>query len=96
MVVSKHLTYFCYPIRLMLHQHLNSHVTYPGIPHENSNHTQAQYQHLPCTLYSDYSDQALSKLVDQKEDFRSVSVSFTQELHLAQSMDTISDIIREI
>ena len=39
MVVSKHLTHFCYPIRLVLHQHLNSHVAYPGIPPENSNHT---------------------------------------------------------
>ena len=36
MVVSKHLTHFCYPIRLVLHQHLNSHVAYPGIPPENS------------------------------------------------------------
>ena len=46
-VVSKHLTHFCYPIRLVLHQHLNSHVAYPGIPPENSNHTRGQYQHLP-------------------------------------------------
>ena len=47
MVVSKHLTHFCYPIRLVLHQHLNSHVAYPGIPPENSNHTRGQSQHLP-------------------------------------------------
>ena len=46
-VVSKHLTHFCYLIRLVLHQHLNSHVAYPGIPPENSNHTRGQYQHLP-------------------------------------------------
>ena len=45
--MSKHLTHFCYPIKLMLHQHLNSHVAYPGIPSENSNHTQWQHQHLP-------------------------------------------------
>ena len=32
MVVSKHLTHFCFPIRLVLHQRLNSHVAYPGIP----------------------------------------------------------------
>ena len=31
MVVSKHLTHFCYPIKLVLHQHLNSHVAYPDI-----------------------------------------------------------------
>ena len=43
MVVSKHLTHFCYPIRLVLHQHLNSHVAYPGIPPENSNHTRGQH-----------------------------------------------------
>ena len=47
MVVSKHLTHFCYPIRLVIHQHQNSHVAYPGIPPENSNHTRGQYQHLP-------------------------------------------------
>ena len=39
MVVSKHLTHFCYPIGLVLYQHLNSHVAYPGIPPENSNHS---------------------------------------------------------
>ena len=39
MVMSKHLTHFCYPIRQVLHQHLNSHVAYPGIPPENSKHT---------------------------------------------------------
>ena len=47
MVVSKLLTHFCYPIRLVFHQHLNSHVAYPVIPPENSNHTRRQYQHLP-------------------------------------------------
>ena len=46
MVVSKHLTHFCYHIRLVLHQHLNSHVAYPGIPPEISNHTHGQYQAL--------------------------------------------------
>ena len=34
MVVSKHLTHFCYPIRLVLHQHLNSLVAYPSISPE--------------------------------------------------------------
>ena len=34
MVMSKHLTHFCYPTRLVLHQHLKSHVAYPGIPRE--------------------------------------------------------------
>ena len=38
MVVSKHLTYFCYLIRLMFYQHLNSHIAYPGIPSKTSNH----------------------------------------------------------
>ena len=38
-----HFTHFCYPIRLVLHQHL----TYPSIPPENSNYTRGQYQHLP-------------------------------------------------
>ena len=41
MVVSKHLTHFCYPIRLVLHQRLNSQAAYPGIPPENSIHTRA-------------------------------------------------------
>ena len=31
MVVSKHFTHFCYPIWLVLHQHLSSQKTYPGI-----------------------------------------------------------------
>ena len=31
MVVSKNLTHFCNPIRLVLHQHLNLLVAYPGI-----------------------------------------------------------------
>ena len=31
MVVSKNLTHFCNPIRLVLHQHLNSLLAYPGI-----------------------------------------------------------------
>ena len=39
MVASKHLTHFCYPIRPVLHQHLNLHAAYPDIPPENSNHT---------------------------------------------------------
>ena len=39
MVMSMHLTPFCYPFKLVFHQHLNSNVTYPGIPFENSNHT---------------------------------------------------------
>ena len=39
MVVSKNLTHFCLTIRLVLLQHLNTHVAYPGIPSENSNHT---------------------------------------------------------
>ena len=45
--MSKHLTHFCYPIRLVLHQHLNSHVVSSGIPPQNSDHTRGQYQHLP-------------------------------------------------
>ena len=46
MVVSKHLTYSCYPIWPVLYQDLNSHAAYPGIPPEKSNHTRGQYQHL--------------------------------------------------
>ena len=43
MVVGKHLIHFCYLIRLVLYQHLNSHVAQPGIPPEISNHTRGQY-----------------------------------------------------
>ena len=39
MVVSKQLTDFCYPIRLLLHQRMNSIFTYTGIRPENSNYT---------------------------------------------------------
>ena len=39
-VTSKHFTHLCYPISLVFHQHLNSHLANPGIPAlENSNHT---------------------------------------------------------
>ena len=70
MVVSKHLTQFCYSIRPVLHQHLNLPVAYPGITPENSNHTRGQYQQRHNTLFLDYSDQNLTKLVHQKEDCR--------------------------
>ena len=46
-VVNKHLTHFCYLIKLVLHQDLNSHIAYSGYPSENSNHTRELYQHLP-------------------------------------------------
>ena len=69
-----HLTHFCYPIRLVLHQHLNSHVAYPGIPPENSNHIhEGNISTCHRALFSDYSDQSLTKLVHQKEDFRPVT-----------------------
>ena len=37
----------CFPIRLVFYQHLNSHIAYPGIPPEPSNHTRGQFLHLP-------------------------------------------------
>ena len=37
----------CFPIRLVLYQHLNLHIAYPGIPPEPSNHTRRQFLHLP-------------------------------------------------
>ena len=40
-------SHICCPIRLVFHQHLNSHVAYPGIPPEPSNHTRGQFLHLP-------------------------------------------------
>ena len=99
-VTSKHLTHFCYPIRPVLYQHLNSHVAYPGIPPE----IQALHEDNICTcnrtLFSDYSDQSLTKLIHQKEEFRPVSYwSFTWLNRIALeslSMDTICDIIRDI
>ena len=80
MVVSKHLTQF-YPIRLVLFQHLNSHVAYPGIPPENSNHTRGQYQHLPSY--------PLLRLLCSKSDKTgspesAFSTGITLELHLVQ------------
>ena len=56
MVVIKHLTHFCYPIRLVLHQHLNSLVAYPGIQPENSSDTRRQYQYLPSVTKTTYCD----------------------------------------
>ena len=63
MVVSKHLTHFCYHIKLVFHQHLNSHVAYPGIAPENSNHTPEQYQHLPSYPLATQKILQLSKLI---------------------------------
>ena len=40
-------SHICFPIRLVFRQHLNSHIAYPGIPPEPSNHTRGQYLHLP-------------------------------------------------
>ena len=82
MVVSKHLTHFCYPIRPVLHQHLNSHVAYSAIPPEHSNHTRGQYQHLPSY--------PLLRLLLTKSDKtgspeREFSTNITLELHLVQS-----------
>ena len=79
--MSKHLTHFCYPIRLVLHQHLKSHVAYTGIPPENSKHTRGQYQHLPSY--------PLLRLLWSKSDKtsspeRGFSTSITLELHLVQ------------
>ena len=37
----------CFPIGLVFHQHLNSHIAYPGSPPEPSNHTRWQFLHLP-------------------------------------------------
>ena len=45
-VGSKHLTHLRYPNRFV-HQCGHSHVAYPGITPENSNHTRGQCQHLP-------------------------------------------------
>ena len=40
-------SHICFPISLVFHQHLNSHIAYPGIPPEPSNHTRGQFLHLP-------------------------------------------------
>ena len=40
-------SHICCPIRLVFHQHLISHIAYPGIPPEPSNHTRGQFLHLP-------------------------------------------------
>ena len=81
MVVSKHLTHFCYPIRLVLYQHLNSHVAYPGIPPENLSLTRGQYLHLQSY--------PLLRLLASKSDKtnspeRGISTSVILELHLVQ------------
>ena len=69
MVVSKDLTHFCYPIRLVLSSNLNSYVAYPGIPSENSNHTWA----ISAPAIVPSSQITLIKLVHQNEDFQPVS-----------------------
>ena len=37
MVLSKHLTHFCFPIKQVFHQHVSSRVAYPGILPESLN-----------------------------------------------------------
>ena len=78
MVLNKHLTHFSCPISLVLHQYMNSHVTYPDIPDENSNHTREQYKYIHQDLppYHHYFDQSLTKVVHQKQDLRSVAQSY--------------------
>ena len=100
MDVIKYVTLFFYPIKLVLQRHPNSHVAYPGIPTENSNYTQKQYQHL--VLYLPFSQITLIKA---KQNYcspeRGLSTSITLKLRLAQphwaiksfSMETIYDII---
>ena len=40
-------SHICFPIKLVFHQHLNSHIDYPGSPPESSNHTRGQFLHMP-------------------------------------------------
>ena len=67
MVMSKHLTHFCYTIRLVHHQHLNLQVANPGIPPEIR--TTKEGNISTChRSFSDYSDQSLINLIHQKEE----------------------------
>ena len=49
-----HLTHFCYPITLVLHQHLNSNVTSTEIQTKHEGNISTCHR----TLFSDYSNQA--------------------------------------
>ena len=40
-------SHICFPVRIVFHQHFNSHIAYPGSPPEPSNHTRGQFLHLP-------------------------------------------------
>ena len=75
MVVSKHLTHFCYPIRLVLHRHLNSHVAYLASNLKIQTTHEGNISTCHRTLFSDCSDQSLTEVVHQKEDFRPVGLS---------------------
>ena len=68
-----HLTQFCYPIRLVLHQHLNSHIAYILAFHLKIQTTHERNISTYHCTFSDYSDQSVTKLVHQKEDFQPVS-----------------------
>ena len=75
MSVIKHCTHFCYPIEQVFHQYLILHITYILASHL---YVQTTYKSNVCTchftLFSDYSDQSLTKLIHQKENFRLVSI----------------------
>ena len=60
MVVSKHLTHFCFPIKLVLHQHLNLHVIL-----KIQTTLEKIISNCNRTLFSDYFDQSLTKLIHQ-------------------------------
>ena len=80
MVVSKHLTHFCYLIRQVLYQYLNSYLAYPSIPPKNSNHAREQHEHLP-TYFVRLLQSNFDKTSTPKRGF---FTSITLEIYFAQ------------
>ena len=73
-------SHICFPVKLVLHEHLNLHLAYPGSPLEPWNHTRGQFLHLPpyplLRLFWPNSDNSPPE--------RGFSTSITLALHLAQ------------
>ena len=66
--------------RLVLHQHLSSHIAYPGNPPELSNTHEGNFCTCHRTLFSDYSDRCLTTRSPERRFLTCITLA----LHLVQ------------
>ena len=75
----------CFHIRLVFHQQLNSHITYPGNPPKYSNHTQGQFLHLP--LYP------LLRLLRSKSDSKVTRKRILDQYHTGTALNSTASML---